>query len=158
MFKLVVEAIDHIQDGMVYGTWAHCYHSKWRFKTTKLTSSFQFPSRQRVSNLFTVDTSLHERTSQAGIATEDSRKNSSNKFKCMDAAPCFGYSAFWGCQGATPRLCSTHILWFSMTHVLTGVLAPHEFLCTQKQNSCARSKCQFFEILSQLAQFCAMAT
>ena len=97
MFKLVVEPIDGIQDGLVYGTWVHCYTSKWRFKTTKLTSSVELPSHHRVLSLFAAGTCLHEHPSQAGIATEDSTRNSSNECECMDAAPRFGGSAFWGC-------------------------------------------------------------
>ena len=97
MFKLVVEPIDGIQDGLVYGTWVHGYTSKWQFKTTKLTSSVESPSHNRVSSLFAAGTCLHEHPSQAGIATEDSTRNSSNECECMDAAPCFGGSIFGGC-------------------------------------------------------------
>ena len=103
MFNLVVELIDGIQDVMVYSTYVQCYNSKWQFKTTKLTSSFESPSHQRVLNSFAAGIYLHERTSQANIATEDSKKNSSNECKCMDAAPCFGGSAFGGVlRGCTP--------------------------------------------------------
>ena len=109
MFKLIVEAIDQIQDGTVHGTWVHCYHSKWQFKTTKLTPSYYSTSHQRVLSLFTVDTSLHKRTSQAGIAPEDSRKNSSNECECMDVTPCFAGSAFWGVEGL-PLVCIPHII------------------------------------------------
>ena len=97
MFILVVEPMDGIQVGLVYGTLVHCYTSKWRFKTTKLASSVESPSHNRVSSLFAAGTCLHEHPSQAGIATEDSTRNSSNECECMDAAPRFGGSAFWGC-------------------------------------------------------------
>ena len=63
----------------------------------KLTSRVELPSHNRVSSLFAAGTCLHEHPSQAGIATEDSTRNSSNECECMDAAPCFGGSAFWGC-------------------------------------------------------------
>ena len=63
----------------------------------KLTSDVELPSHNRVSSLSAADTCLHEHPSQAGIATEDSSRNSSNECECMDAAPCFGGSAFWGC-------------------------------------------------------------
>ena len=63
----------------------------------KLTSSVELPSHNRVSSLFTAGTCLHEHPSQAGKATEDSTRNSSNECECMDAAPCFGGSTFWGC-------------------------------------------------------------
>ena len=55
----------------------------------KLTSSVELPSHNRVSSLFAAGTCLHEHPSQAGIATEDSTRNSSNECKCMDAAPRF---------------------------------------------------------------------
>ena len=63
----------------------------------KLTSRVELPSHNRVSSLFAAGTCLHEHPSQAGIATEDSTRKSSNECECMDAAPRFGGSAFWGC-------------------------------------------------------------
>ena len=67
MFKLVVKPIDGIQDGLVYGTFVHCYTSKWQFKTTKVTSSVESPSHPGVLTLFSAGTCLREHSSQADI-------------------------------------------------------------------------------------------
>ena len=115
MFTFVVEPIDGIQDVMVYGTWVQCYNSKWWFKTTKLTSSFKLLSHHWVLSLFAAGTCLHERTSQPGIATEDSTKNASNECECMDADPCFGGSAFGTVRGLPPP-CVPHIMCDSRGH------------------------------------------
>ena len=66
-------------------------------------------------SLFAAGTCLHERTSQPGIATEDSTKNSSNECECMDADPCFGGSAFWVVLGGCPP-CVPHIMCVSRGH------------------------------------------
>ena len=74
MFILVVEPMDGIQVGLIYGTLVHCYTSKWQFKTIRLASSVESPSHPRALSLFTTGTCLLEHPSQAGITQKKEGK------------------------------------------------------------------------------------
>ena len=97
MLKLVVEPIDGIQVGLVYGTWIHCYTSKWRLKTTKLTPSVESPSQFKVSISFATGTFLLEHSSQAGIAQEESRKVPGMSANTWMQSLCCDGGVFLGC-------------------------------------------------------------
>ena len=117
MFKLVVEPIDGIQVGLIHSILVHCDTSKWRFKSTRLTSSTESLSHPIISSLFTTGTCLLEHPNQAGITQKIQGNILGMSANAWMQPPVLVVVCSGGVKGLHP-LCVPHISCGSQRHKL----------------------------------------